>query len=603
MFKNLRLRTRIGLGFGLLVSLLAVTAVVSFFSLRALERSATGFLQEDARLADLALRAQVKVLELRRFEKDSFLNLDNEAALTDYLAKWSVQRNQLLELVDQVAAVAVHAEDRTVVESLRKDLAGYEKGFGDVAARLKEHAIGTPQQANAEITPTKVFIRRMEETAGAFAKRHSEGLQGAPATFAAQAARSAAVLGVLLLVAIGAGLGLSAFISTLISRAIMNPLLESVGGAAAVAAGQEGPEDEIGQMTNAIGIIRRNLEETRRLKEQVERDNADLQTNIMSLLVVVSDASEGNLTVRAPITAGALGNVGDAFNSLLESQQALLGQVKDQILKTDEAVERLGGAARQMAGDATSQSKQVVAATGLVSRISEEIGQVSQIAQQAAEAAKRTEASALEGESAVNDVITGMSSLRGNVQAGAKKMKGLGDRSMEITGIVGTISRISEQTNMLALNAAIEAARAGEQGRGFSVVAEEVRKLAERAAGATREIDKLVKAIHVETSATISAIEQQTQVVEHESTLVSQAGASLSRIREVSSQSAGIVVDISAVAQRQVAGTGEIVRTMAQISEIARTTQRGAEQTVSQLDALAAMSNALRQRVDRLKLA
>ena len=111
-----------------------------------------------------------------------------------------------------------------------------------------------------------------------------------------------------------------------------------------------------------------------------------------------------------------------------------------------------------------------------------------------------------------------------NVQAGAKKMKSLGDRSMEITGIVGTISRISEQTNMLALNAAIEAARAGEHGRGFSVVAEEVRKLAERTASATQEIDKLVKAIHSETNETVAAIEQQTQVVEQESQLVSQAG-------------------------------------------------------------------------------
>src|SRR5690242_21649462 len=76
-------------------------------------------------------------------------------------------------------------------------------------------------------------------------------------------------------------------------------------------------------------------------------------------------------------------------------------------------------------------------------------------------------------------------------QSGAKKMKNLGDRSMEITSIVGTISRISEQTNMLALNAAIEGARAGEHGRGFRVVAEEVRKLAERASSATKDIEKL----------------------------------------------------------------------------------------------------------------
>ena len=108
--------------------------------------------------------------------------------------------------------------------------------------------------------------------------------------------------------------------------------------------------------------------------------------------------------------------------------------------------------------------------------------------------------------------MRGMDALRANVQAGAKKIKNLGDRSMEITSIVGTIARISEQTNMLALNAAIEAARAGEHGRGFSVVADEVRQLAERTAAATQEIESLVRAIQTETNESVDAIEQQTEV-------------------------------------------------------------------------------------------
>ena len=209
----------------------------------------------------------------------------------------------------------------------------------------------------------------------------------------------------------------------------------------------------------------------------------------------------------------------------------------------------------------------------------------------AAEAAKRTESSALEGSEAVQNVISGMESLRSNVQAGAKKMKNLGDRSMEITSIVETISRISEQTNMLALNAAIEAARAGEHGRGFSVVAEEVRKLAERTAGATQEIGKLVKAIHLETNETVQAIEQQTQVVEQESQVVGQAGESLAKIREVSTQSADLVADISSVAQQQVSGTRVVVETIGQISSIALRTQEGAEGTVAIIGKLIQLSD------------
>jgi twitching motility protein PilJ len=173
---------------------------------------------------------------------------------------------------------------------------------------------------------------------------------------------------------------------------------------------------------------------------------------------------------------------------------------------------------------------------------------------------------------------------------------------MEVTGIVGTINRISEQTNMLALNAAIEAARAGEHGRGFSVVAEEVRKLAERTAAATEEIEKLVKAIHLETNETVHAIEQQTQVVEQESAAVGRAGESLNKIRQVSTQSAELVQNISQVARAQVDGTKVVVSTMGQISNIAQATQNGAESTVSIMRDLTQLSEQLTNSMKRFKV-
>jgi twitching motility protein PilJ len=255
-----------------------------------------------------------------------------------------------------------------------------------------------------------------------------------------------------------------------------------------------------------------------------------------------------------------------------------------------------------MAEGATLQATEVRSATELVERLNREIARVSENARTAAAAAKRTEESAAEGAQVVHNVVNGMGSLRANVQAGAKKMKNLGDRSMEVTGIVATISRISEQTNMLALNAAIEAARAGEHGRGFSVVAEEVRKLAERTASATQEIDKLVRAIQAETNETVSAIEQQTVVVEQESALVGQAGDSLVKIRQVSTESASLVNDITKITLAYSEGTGVVVRAMEQISSIAKSTQDGAQGTATTTQELQRLSETLTKSVAQFRI-
>ncbi len=259
-------------------------------------------------------------------------------------------------------------------------------------------------------------------------------------------------------------------------------------------------------------------------------------------------------------------------------------------------------ASQAMTAGATRQAAEVVRATDMRRAWPGKMVEVSKNATEAAAATRRTQSSAVEGETAVDNVVGGMETLRQNVQAGAKKMKNLGDRSMEITSIVGTINRISEQTNMLALNAAIEAARAGEHGRGFSVVAEEVRKLAERAATATQEIEKLVKAIHAETNETVNAIEQQTLVVEQESQVVSTAGESLRRIRVVSTQSAELVDQITAVANDQAARTQQVVKTMNEVSAIATATQVGAQGTVDTAGRLLALSTQLTSVVSRFKI-
>jgi methyl-accepting chemotaxis protein len=360
--------------------------------------------------------------------------------------------------------------------------------------------------------------------------------------------------------------------------------------------------DELGNVLNQYNEINAAVTQARRLQAQVEADNARLQANIMDMLQVVSTASDGDLTVRARVTEGAMGNVADAFNQLLESLQRLIGEINQQQLASTEVVKKVRDTIQQMAQGASTQAAGLSAANKLIERMNVDIELVSSNAGNASDAAKRTAGSAVDGSQNVGEVIAGMDALRQNVQAGAKKMKSLGDRSMEITTIVSVINRISEQTNMLALNAAIEAARAGEHGRGFSVVAEEVRKLAERTAQATREIDKLVKAIQAETNETVAAMETQTEVVEKESKVVSLAGESLGRIRDVSERSSSLVAEISRLARDQVEGARSVLTTMNQISSISQQTEAGAKGAVNAMMGLVTASEQMAKSIRRFKL-
>jgi len=552
---------------GLLLLLTIIISIIGFTSVSRIAEDSHQALSVNARAAQLSMSLAQNVGDMRRFEKNIFLRMANPDFVRDELKKWTDVRENAGHSLQELKTVTTSDKDQTTIRTMEQQLGVYETGIRGIVVRIKKGELTTPVAADNAILPFREEVRVLETAAVQLSDAHAKDMATIPGLLQQRASRTK------WLVAMGALLALS--IGLFVSRIAARILRDT----------------------------RQALEATTTLKDQIQKSNDELQGNIMDLLQVVSDASDGNLTARAAITAGDLGNVSDAFNSLMEAQQQILADVYTQIEKSNDAVHAIELASRDMATGATNQASGVKVAQNLVQKMSQEIAKVSEGAARAVEAAKRTEESAVEGTSVVQSVISGMGTLRANVQAGAKKMKNLGDRSMEITSIVGTINSISERTNMLALNAAIEAARAGEHGRGFSVVAEEVRKLAERTATATQEIGRLVQAIHTETNETIGAIEEQTNVVEQESALVGQAGDSLVRIRTVSTESALVVVDISRVAQAQAHETTSVVRTMDEISAIARSTQDGAEATVATVMQLRELSNKLRTSIKRFKVA
>jgi methyl-accepting chemotaxis protein len=320
-----------------------------------------------------------------------------------------------------------------------------------------------------------------------------------------------------------------------------------------------------------------------------------LQKSINQFLTVISQVAQGDLTLRAKATNDTLGNVAEALNSMLDNFTQVLERASKSASDVSTSANEILVASEQMASGATQQDQEITNTSSAVEELTVSMKQVSNNAEASAEAARRALEAAEQGNRSVRDTLEGMQRIRASVQATAKKIKSLGDRSLEISEIINVINDITEQTNLLALNAAIEAARAGEAGRGFAVVADEVRKLAEHSRSATKDIAALIKAIQAETSEAVVVMEEGTKEVEVGARLADQAGKALEAISTVVRQSAELVQEISLASKQQVRGTEGVANAMQIISNITRQTSQGARQTTRTVEHMVKLSEQLNE--------
>ena len=299
-----------------------------------------------------------------------------------------------------------------------------------------------------------------------------------------------------------------------------------------------------------------------------------LQKSVTEFLTIVSQIARGDLTLRGRVTNDALGNVVDSVNYMLDNFVKVLERVRKAAIDVQSSANEILIASEEMSSGAIQQDQEITNTSSAVEQLTVSMKQVSNNAEASAEAARRALDAAEQGNRSVHDTLEGMQRIRSSVQATAKRIKALGDRSLEISEIVNVINDITEQTNLLALNAAIEAARAGEAGRGFAVVADEVRKLAEHSRNATKDIAALIKAIQAETNDAVVVMEEGTKEVEIGAKLADQAGKALEAISNVVRQSAELVQEISLASKQQVRGTEGVANAMQIISNITRQTDR-----------------------------
>ena len=350
-----------------------------------------------------------------------------------------------------------------------------------------------------------------------------------------------------------------------------------------------------------FGVIVENFRRAA-VKVSNPESQAALQKSISQFLTVISQVARGDLRLRAKGSNDALGNVAGALNSMLDNFTQVLERASRAASDVSTSASQILVAAEEMAMGATQQDQEITNTSSAVEELTVSMKQVSNNAEASAEAARRALEAAEQGNRSVSDTLEGMQRIRASVQVTAKRIKSLGDRSLEISEIINVINDITEQTNLLALNAAIEAARAGDAGRGFAVVADEVRKLAEHSRSATKDIAALIKAIQVETSEAVVVMEEGTKEVEVGTRLADQAGKALEAISTVVRQSAELVQEISLASKQQVRGTEGVATAMQIISNITRQTSTGARQTTHTVEHMVRLSEQLNEVLSQFRI-
>ncbi|MBM4107965.1 MAG: methyl-accepting chemotaxis protein [Phycisphaerae bacterium] len=324
---------------------------------------------------------------------------------------------------------------------------------------------------------------------------------------------------------------------------------------------------------------------------------------VARLVKVAEGVAAGDLTQRLALNRGdEIGTLGQSFDKVADNLSQIIGEVKRSAADVAAASTEIAASAEEMAAGLNKQESQTSQVSAAVTQMSQSVSEVAKQSAEATQAAAESGREANSGGDVVAKSISEMEAIAQQVNSSATVVGALGKKSEEIGQIIGVINDIADQTNLLALNAAIEAARAGEHGRGFAVVADEVRKLAERTTKATEEVANSIRQIQGDTGTAVRQIEDSTKRVSTGVELANSAGQALERIVASSNNVQTMVQNIAAAATEQAAASEQISRSVEAITAISRESSQGAQQTAQAVTQLSSQAEKLRTLVDRFKV-
>jgi methyl-accepting chemotaxis protein len=377
-------------------------------------------------------------------------------------------------------------------------------------------------------------------------------------------------------------------------------------------------EDEIGKLglafnkmsTNIAAVTNELEQEKQNIQKKVEEAVAEsekqkeyLKESVDKLLIEMVKFSEGDLTVNLNVTSDdEIGKLYAGFNKAVSNIKEMMKKIKYAIESTANASSQISISTEEIAAGAMEQSAQTSEVATAVEEMSRTIFENTKNTSYAAATAKDSGDKAIKGGKVVEETIEGMNKIALVVKKSAETVYELGKNSDKIGDIVQVINDIADQTNLLALNAAIEAARAGEQGRGFAVVADEVRKLAERTTKATKEIATMIKEIQHDTLDAVESIKQGTTEVERGKEKANLAGEVLKEIVEGAKKVSDIVDQVATAGEEQSSTVEEISKNIEAINNVTHEASNGIQHIAHAAEDLNKLTSELQNLFANFKL-
>lgn len=564
---------RLGMGFAVVLVLLAATAWLGISNLKSINDGTNGIVGSSYPKVVLSYKMLGNV-DANALSMRNVLLISDPAEINKEIDRLLARKKDQEKNIANFEALINTAEEQALFQATKAARSRYgvvQKEFLRLAAEgKKSEAVAwllNEVRAEQEVWFKAVssLIDYQTKLVVADGKSASDTYQGARAILL-----SVAVLSLLLAIAV------SLWITRSITRPVSHLLavMQKLTSGDVNARAHSDKSDEIGVLARQFDKM---VDEREASRLAIEKENEQLNDSVLLLLQAVAQLATKDLTVKVPVSSNVTGAVSDALNLLTSETSKVLQDVINISADVTEASMKVKAQSDTVMAAAAEERIEVEHTTESLSTASHEMRRIAELAQVCNNAADNAIKSTQLALATVNSTVGGINSTRDIIRETEKRIKRLGERSQEISGVVSIINAIAERTHILALNASMHAASAGEAGRGFAVVADEVQRLAENARQATLQISALVNNIQLETADTVSTMNSAISQVVEGSRLAEQAGQQMQLTQQTTSELVSSVQQIAVRSQGQAKASQDLLDRANQI-------KKNSQETSNQLD-------------------